>query len=109
MNKRYDWAKKYIEQKVNLSKFYQFFAVHDKILPDYRLLYADLTIPVCRRTSRSSGRAPELGIILVNLGRRDPLHSLFVDLKFVLHFFHIGLILRSTHPIIVSQYTQEEL
>lgn len=29
MNKRYDWAKKYIEQKVNLSKFYQFFAVHE--------------------------------------------------------------------------------
>jgi hypothetical protein len=29
MNKRYHWAKQYIEQKVNLPKFYQFFAVHE--------------------------------------------------------------------------------
>jgi len=29
IKKRYDWAKQYIEQKVNLSKFYQFFAVHE--------------------------------------------------------------------------------
>ncbi|MBU4011151.1 MAG: DUF4276 family protein [Proteobacteria bacterium] len=27
--KRYDWAKKYIEKKVNQPKFFQFFAVHE--------------------------------------------------------------------------------
>ena len=27
--KRYEWAKKFIEQKVNHPKFYQFFAVHE--------------------------------------------------------------------------------
>ena len=53
------------KQDIFIAKNYLF---KDEILPDYRLLYADLTIPVCRRTSRSSGRAPELGIILVNLG-----------------------------------------
>jgi hypothetical protein len=80
----------------------------DKILPDYRLLYADLTIPVCRRTSRSSGRAPELGIIFVKLGRRMLQQNILNDFMFVLQYFLNGT--ETEYPSTGNcRYNEEEL